>query len=75
VAQHREPAVKGPRQNVVHQFQRYLLQERGLSTATLQDYIPFIDQFLSERFRNKSLNLSMLSPPTSLGLCSVTPIG
>jgi hypothetical protein len=46
-----------------------------LSTATLQDYIPFIDQFLSERFRNKSLNLSMLSPPTSLGLCSVTPIG
>jgi hypothetical protein len=75
VAQHEEPAVKGPRQNVAHQFGRYLLQERGLSTATLKNYVPFIDQFLSERFRNKSLNLSMLSPPTSLGLCSVTPIG
>jgi site-specific recombinase XerD len=60
VEQHREPAVQGPRQNVTHQFRRYLLQERGLSAATLQNYVPFIDQFLSERFRNKRLNLSML---------------
>jgi site-specific recombinase XerC len=45
---------------VVHQFRRYLLQERGLSTPTLQNYVPFIDQFLSERFRNKRQNLSML---------------
>jgi site-specific recombinase XerD len=60
VQQHREPPVKGPRQSVAHQFRHYLLQERGLSTATLQNYVPFIDQFLSERFRNKTLNLSML---------------
>src|SRR5882724_1446638 len=60
VAQHGEPAVKGPRQNVNHQFRRYLLQERGLSTATLQNYVPFIDHFLSERFPNKRLNLSTL---------------
>src|SRR5258708_38631809 len=60
VAQHGDPAVKGPRQNVAHQFRRYLLQERGLSTATLQNYVHFIDQFLSERFRNKRLNLSTL---------------
>jgi site-specific recombinase XerD len=60
VEQHREPLVKGARQNVTHQFRRYLLQERGLSTATLQNYIPFIDQFLSERFRHKTLKLSML---------------
>jgi site-specific recombinase XerD len=33
---------------------------RGLSTATVQYYVPFTDQFLSERFRNKRLNLSML---------------
>jgi site-specific recombinase XerD len=31
-----------------------------LSKATLQNYVPFIDQFLSERFRNKRLNLSTL---------------
>lgn len=60
VEQHRELPVKGPRQNVTHQFRRYLLQDRGLSTATLQYYVPFIDQFLSERFRNKTLNLSTL---------------
>ncbi len=60
VEQHRELPVKGPRQNVTHQFRRYLLQDRGLSTATLQNYVPFIDQFLSERFRNKTLNLSTL---------------
>src|SRR5260370_30504952 len=60
VEQQREPATKGPRQNVTHQFQHYLLQERRLSKATLQNYVPFIDQFLSERFRNKRLNLSTL---------------
>lgn len=60
VEQHRELPVKGPRQNVTHQFRRYLLQDRGLSTATLQNYVPFIDQFLSERFRYKTLNLSTL---------------
>ena len=60
VEQHRELPVKSPRQNVTHQFRRYLLQDRGLSTATLQYYVPFIDQFLSERFRNKTLNLSTL---------------
>src|SRR4029077_7434358 len=60
VEQHREPPEKGPRQNVTDQFRRYLLQDRGLSTATLQYYVPFIDQFLSERFRNKTLNLSTL---------------
>ena len=60
VEQHREPPVEGPRQNVTHRFRRYLLQERGLSTATLQNYVPFIDQFLSERFRSKTLNLSTL---------------
>jgi site-specific recombinase XerD len=58
--QHREPPVEGPRQNVTHRFRRYLLQERGLSTATLQNYVPFIDQFLSDRFRSKTLNLSTL---------------
>ena len=60
VEQHRELPVKGPRQNVTHQFRRYLSQDRGLSTATMQNYVPFIDQFLSERFRNKTLNLSTL---------------
>ena len=60
VEQHGEPAVKDPRQNVTQQFRHYLLQERGLSTATLPNYVTFIDQFLSDRFRNGTLNLSTL---------------
>ena len=60
VEQHGEPAVKDPRQTVTQQFRRYLLQERGLSTATLPNYVTFIDQFLSERFRSRTLNLSTL---------------
>jgi hypothetical protein len=36
---------------VTHQFRHYLLEERGLSTATLPNCVTFIDQFLSERFR------------------------
>ena len=45
---------------MTQQFRHYLLQERGLSTATLPNYVTFIDQFLSDRFRNGTLNLSTL---------------
>jgi site-specific recombinase XerD len=36
------------------------LLERGLSQSTQRGYVPFIDQFLAERFQNKALNLSRL---------------
>jgi site-specific recombinase XerC len=52
--------VQNPRQNITDEFRRYLLQERGLARATLQNYVPFIDQFLSERFRNQTLSVSAL---------------
>jgi hypothetical protein len=42
--------VEGPRQQVEQDLKRYLSQERGLSAATLVDYLPFVRQFLSERF-------------------------
>lgn len=51
---------ENPRQNVIDEFRHYLSQERGLSTATLQYYVSFTEQFLSERFRHKSLGLSTL---------------
>ena len=60
VEQRQELPVQNPRQNITNEFRRYLLQERGLSRATLQNYVPFIDQFLSERFRNQTLSLSAL---------------
>jgi site-specific recombinase XerD len=51
---------QNPRQNIIDEFRHHLLQERRLSRATMQNYVPFIDQFLSERFRNKAPNLSVL---------------
>jgi site-specific recombinase XerD len=58
VEQNQKLPVQNSRQNITDEFRRYLLQERGLSAATLQYYVPSIDQFLSERFRNKPPNLS-----------------
>jgi site-specific recombinase XerD len=52
--------VESPRQHVIDGFQHYLLQERRLSLATRYNYVPVIDQFLSERFRRKDLNLSAI---------------
>jgi site-specific recombinase XerD len=60
VEQHLKTPVENPAQNMIYEFRRYLIQERGLSTATLQYYVPFIGQFLSERFRHKTLNPSTL---------------
>src|SRR5260370_20140196 len=53
----RERTVESPRQRVINGFQHYLLQERRLSPATPHNYLPVIDQFLSERFPRKVLNL------------------
>jgi site-specific recombinase XerD len=56
----REQTVESPRQRVINGFQHYLLQERRLSPATPHNYLPVIDQFLSERFPHKALNLSAI---------------
>jgi site-specific recombinase XerD len=52
---------------VVAEFRRYLLQERGLSPSTLLNYIPVVEQFLSERFHNKAPNFAMLRAPHVTG--------
>jgi site-specific recombinase XerD len=44
-------------------FRQYLSEERGLSPATLRNYVPVIEQFLSERFRNEIPNVRFLSAP------------
>jgi site-specific recombinase XerD len=49
-----------PRQHVVAGFAHYLLHERRLSQATLVNYQPFVDRFLSEQFQNGKVKLSSL---------------
>jgi site-specific recombinase XerD len=47
-------------QRLTTNYGRYLLQERGLAQATIVNYVPFIDQFLSARFQRIPINLSKL---------------
>jgi site-specific recombinase XerD len=49
-----------PRQRVTTNYGRYLLEERGLTQATVVNYVPFIDQFLSARFQQSPCKLSQL---------------
>jgi site-specific recombinase XerD len=41
-------------------FAQYLAQERGLATATVVNYVPFIRCFLTERFGHRPLGLDQL---------------
>lgn len=52
---------------IVEEFRCYLLQERGLSTATLHNYLPVVEQFLSERFRNRTPIVRSLRAPDVTG--------
>src|ERR1017187_679395 len=56
----KQPIVQNTHSKAANDFQRYLLDERGLSTSTLLNYVPVVEQFLSERFSNKTPNLHVL---------------
>jgi site-specific recombinase XerC len=55
------PAVAdSARSKIASEFHRYLLQEIGRSLSTAKNYVPFIDQFLIERFQNRTPVLASL---------------
>ena len=60
VKQHQAPVADNARTRIADEFRRYLLQERGLSPSTLLNYVPVIEQFLSERFHNAAPNFATL---------------
>jgi site-specific recombinase XerC len=43
-------------------FGRYLRSERGLSVATLNNYLPIVRRFLTERFASTAMRLDELEP-------------
>jgi integrase/recombinase XerD len=49
-----------PAERCIQGFERYLREERLLSRASLVNYVPFIREFLSERFGNGAVRLSRL---------------
>jgi len=49
-------------QRIENNFTQYLQQERGLSQATLDNYLPTVRRFLTERFRSKKIIFDKLCP-------------
>ena len=60
VKQHQQPVADNARTRITNEFRCYLLQERGLSAATLLNYVPVAEQFLAERFHNTVPNFAMI---------------
>lgn len=60
------PAEKGlrrpltPVEQCVQAYEQYLREERALAQATIVNYVPFIDQFLQDRFGTGPVKLSGL---------------
>lgn len=54
------PAAENARSNITGGFQHYLLQDLGRSASTVRNYVPFIDQFLLERFHDRTPHLDAL---------------
>jgi site-specific recombinase XerD len=55
------------RARVIAEFRHYLSQERGLSQPTLLNYVPVVEQFLSERFHNRTPDFGLLRAPDVTG--------
>jgi site-specific recombinase XerD len=55
------------RSRIAAEFHSYLLQELGRSPLTAKNYLPFINQFLIERFKNKTPDLAALRAPDVTG--------
>ncbi len=54
------PVADNARSRITSEFRQYLLQECGRSPATLLNYVPVIEEFLWERFHDRTPNLAML---------------
>jgi site-specific recombinase XerD len=50
----------GPVDLLVRDYARFLIQERGLSQATLGNYLPIARRFLSKRFQSRKVRLDTL---------------
>lgn len=67
VKQRQQPVADNARERITNDFRCYLLQERGLAPSTLLNYMPVVEQFLTERFHNRAPNLATLRAPHITG--------
>ena len=62
------PKTTTPVEQCVQKFACYLRDERGLATATIINYLPFIRELLKQRFADKKVQLRDLSASDVVGL-------
>jgi site-specific recombinase XerD len=55
------PEPRSCRERFIDEYRRYLLRERGLAEASLLNYVPFVEQLLSNRFGESDMNVSQLT--------------
>jgi site-specific recombinase XerD len=55
------PEPRNLQQQLIDEYRRYLLQERGLAETSLLNYVPFAEQLLSNRFGESDLNFPELT--------------
>jgi site-specific recombinase XerD len=55
------PEPRNYRQRFIDDYRRYLLRQRGLTEATLLNYVPFAEQLLSSCYGKSDVNLSELT--------------
>jgi site-specific recombinase XerD len=60
VPEPRAAADEGAQAGIVREFSRYLTEERGLSAATVDNYVAVVGRFLTHRFGERSVDLAAL---------------
>jgi len=55
------PSPRNRQQQLIDEYRRYLLQERGLAESSVLNYVPFAEQLLSNRFGESDLNFPELT--------------
>ena len=55
------PENSNPFAQIERRYERFLVNERGLSRATVQNYLPIIHTFLAERFATRAVALEVLT--------------
>jgi len=61
IAGRQSAQVASPTELLMHDFGRFLTQERGLSQATLDNYLPVARRFLTNAFGAKTVRLAQLA--------------
>ena len=55
-------SIAAPLERIERAYERFLVSERGLTTATLDNYLPTVRAFVVERFADEEVQLGLLVP-------------